>query len=364
MELDGRLVYGGIDPTVTAGALGNVVVYDDGTVRVIGTTPVADDHNAPAVLCYSDKPPIAAWTRHGATDKVYVRKGTVNADWTSLGSESTLDIGTAASYTSLRRLPDTDELILFSRDDLVRWKFWTSTNYGSSWSGPTTLFDFGVGAHTYLRTAQSGNVLNCVAHDHWEVGLDHHTMYFFTINLDSGAIATASGTSLGNLDGTGLPLDLTDLAPAAAWTPTAGETANSCNVAPTNELQFALEWWPIGGDSSDGSILIMRWDGAAWDERDLGVAGDCEFGPDPDIAYVIVEQGGEHRTVERWTTTDAWVTWSAKQIDQSRNVVLTRLCVPIGRDEGPAVVWNRRSTYLNYDAFVSSLAGPPTGYPL
>lgn len=364
LELGGELVYGAIDSIS-----GSLYVYEGGTLHSVGSTPIADDHNAPAVLAFSDKPPIVAWTRHNQDGVVRYRLGSVNADFTSLGSEQTLNTSSLASYTALFREPSSNHLLLLSRDGHRYWKFWESTDYGATWSGIQTLIDFGVGAQGYVYAGQNGSVLNCACFDHWSVGSGDHNAYFFQIHLDDGDITTIGGVSIGNLDGTSLPLAPADL--DVAWSPEAGKNMRIVTAASgaTNPEIILVDW----DDATDDNARYhyVRWSGSEWVDNVICDAGetitgsiDAGFGgatfPEPTtggVVYLCREAAGNWH-VEKRTTADNGSSWDVEQIGMSRTVPLTKLSALVNHSSCEhELVWCRVVLFENYDDLHASLAG-------
>lgn len=356
-ERSGTLISGGID------SAGNVTIYNGGSLVVVGTTAEDDDHASPAFLSPSDKPTIVAWARHNHDALVHYRIGTVNGDWSTLGTDKTLNVGTLSSYAQLFREPSTNNLLLITRDNNRYWKFFKSTDYGTTWSAAATLLDYGASTQAYLRTAQRGSTVRCVAHLQIADAGDHK-VYYFEINLTTGSITKVDGTVLGNLSGTSLPL--TPAVLGVAYTPAAGDTTNAEAVGTGPTVEFAISRYVLA-DGSSPTWEYVYWDGSAWQTHHIancGAAfdgdkrfGGIDFAASSGTLYLANESAGVW-TITKYVTADGGATWTTTQIASSRTVALVRPSVPLDRSSGPEVIWNRVSMYASFDNFVASLAGP------
>lgn len=340
-------------------------MYDDGTIYNVGTAVAPSDHCGPVICAPSDKPPIVAWTNHPSVDQnVHYKIGTVNGDFSSLGSELTLDVGTDATYVHLWRRPATDSLLMLSRDNLRTWRFWTSANWGSSWSGPTALWDMGSGSHSYMRTSQSGSTIHCMLHDHNSAGLTDHRIFYTAINLATGSITNAAGTVLGNLSGTGLPITPATANLDVVYDPGSDVATGICAPGRTSTPEMVIMTFAVD-IGTDAVYRWVHWDGSAWQTEEIGPAeafgnddrfvGNSEFTDDFGHFY-LANDNGSGWVIEDWEWTGSAWTTTEVVAPASDHITLVRPIVCYG--ESDLAAWHRLSSYTNYDAFTASLAGP------
>lgn len=371
---DGTVVAGGVRPAYQAVSTNDVVLWegndfvDSSLLRKLGEV-VFDDHCTPAILAPSDKPPMVAWSKHNVDDRIRVRVGTVNEDFSSLGSESAIDVSAAndVSYAQLWREPATDNVWLLFRSPNDEWRWIKSTNYGSTWGAATTLFDMEAD-QGYLATVQTGSTVRCAVGFHPDSSSStRHTVHYCSINLATGAITKADGTNIGNLSGTNLPLTASEL--DLVFTPTVGKTCRIFDVSVAANPEFLLAHFT---DDTDADHVYVRWDGDSWETTTIAPCGDPfnttgvqhYFGgasfPNPTSGGVIflAREDNGFWQVEKRTSTDNGATWPiTKMYGKSRSAALVRPYCPVGRSTGPEVLWCRVSAYPTYTQFVGSLAG-------
>lgn len=333
------------------------------TVRTFDTlTP--DDHNAPALLVPTDEGPILAWANHETDDAlVWLKVGTVNEDFTSLGAAQDETFDESATYAQLYRVSG-DNLILFARyqkpllDPRYRWGFIESANYGATWGAHTPLFYAPVkDPHFYMDTTRTGDVVRCVFH---QFGIGD--IYYLEIDLSTGDIDRSNGTNVANLDGTGLPYTLTNSDRILDITSGA---ARVLDVSAASDPEVVYVDWTT---TEDATYKYIKRTAGTWGSpktivaagQGLGVQSDRYYGgasfPNPasgGTVYLAREDDGDW-FVEKHVTADGGDTWTPTELSTGLTPLVRPYC-PVGFSTGPEVFWHKVTSYASYSSWVASL---------
>lgn len=272
----------------------------------------ADDHNVGALLWKAGKAPIAFYYEHTGGSTTIYRRGTAADTVDLFGARQTRAMGGNTDYVHAHAdNPDdaSDNLITFSRVDARYWRFTRSTDWGANWAAVVTLVDFGSGNQGYLRTAQVGTKIRVGAWGHATLSTFPYSAYF-EIDTATGAITSAAGTVLANLDGTGLPL--TDATLPVAFDAPGTRTGSVMAVGPHAGRHELVIFEANAAQTADFTYTRAWWDGAAWQTEPIGAAGvgftysstknpgGAEFSPDvPDRIYTARNVTEATWTVER-----------------------------------------------------------------
>lgn len=330
------------------------VVDDAGDIKIVSlTTGVEivldndgpDDHNAPSVFHVDGKPPLALWTRHIGGLTLYWKKGTTPGDFSTLGETQTKVAGFAPgsiylTYTQVFHVPGTDTIYVFSRRDDDTWVYFKSDDYGDTFGDYVTLFDFeNVSADQgYLQITQlsDGVTLRIVGGFNPSASLNGD-IHYFTLNLATGALAKADGTSLGNI-ATDLPLTRADV--DIVWDESADATYSGSRLffvgdGPEPEVAFM-----VFSATADSLYRYARWDGTEWVIKSICGAG-AKFGYADAVHYnggmaiprnttggsfIIARELRDVWFVERWDTDDNGDTWNTTLLDTSSNKLFRPIC--------------------------------------
>ncbi|WML63677.1 hypothetical protein [Rhodococcus sp. AH-ZY2] len=317
-----------------------------------------DDHNVPAFLIESDKPPLVAYSWHNRTETMAIRRGTVTGELSSLGPEEILTVTSEAypitqtSYAQLLRRPGTDTVALMYRAQgtFAGWYTSISTDWGVTWQAPYRLTALG---YQHFTLSADGTVAHFVAADHPTNTATLRTRRF-DVTLTTGAITNpVTGATLKPNFWDPATTTIAESIMHAVNDLTKPSATRLFDVSPdgTRILQMKFQTSAVGSgtpsesDLSTGVYVVNRWDGAAWVEETLCSAGrpfgyyfafytaGAVFGVDGSTVFLGREIGGLW-TVERWTRDGSGV-WS--QTD-----VLHR--APAGRSIGrPQIPVNTRS---------------------
>lgn len=270
-----------------------------------------DDHLAPAVAFGSDGVPQYFWARHN--NDAYVRQYVGNdgdGSIDSFASEVQVQMGgSGAAYTNVWQ--QDGSIYLLSRVDDEDWWLNVSNDDGATWNGGIQLFDFSANKHYMCSMLDSGSNKIHIGYYEWS-GSDTDAYYVY-IDLTDGSIHSADGTSLGNIDGTSLPLldtepdVFTGAANSGFRVVAVAETANPCLVL-------------ADVDGADTAYLMRRWNGSSWDSSTiLSAVGEVQsghpcgacFAPgvDNEVYLARYDAGNDQYVLDRYVTAD-YTTWT------------------------------------------------------
>lgn len=343
------------------------VVFDtDGNLFVLRNAGTFDDHLTPALLVPSDEPPFVAYTSHSDDANVRYRVGTVVGDITSFGAQRTISTSAVTTYCQLWRVGD--DVWLLTRLALDTWGFFKSGDYGAAFGAEQALF---TGGRLYVTSVQSGSTVRCAFSRHPHENDD--TVRYCVIDLTSGGIATTDGTVLGNLDGTGLPVDWDDL--EVAYSGPSGSGVRLFAVSDATNPEIGLATWT---NNLDTVYRYVTHDGGAWSEE-VVVAAGATFGYTASIHYnggvgfypsaaggelLVSREDAGTWFVERWVRNGSWAA------DETIRTDTEALIRPWGTDGGQStfVYVTSYPTYLAWSGAVTwgdeIAAGPEPPIPL
>lgn len=276
----GKVFTGGVraDGTVAV-----VALDDTGSERVSLATFGADDHNTPSFLVQSGKRPWMFYADHnGGTPTLYRHQAVTEGDLLRWGARQTKDgsAGGQHAYVQAFAVPASNTIYVFVRIANETWHVFKSTDWGATFSASIEFIDFGTSNQGYiaLRQLADGN-LRMVAYGHPTLSTIPDIRYC-DINITTGAITKIDGTSLGNLDGTSLPLAPSSLDLVYDAT-TEGVRLFDISDGPEREIAFAT--WT---NDTNTMYRYLRHDGSSWQTPINVVAAGVVFGGDVDAHYV------------------------------------------------------------------------------
>jgi hypothetical protein len=374
-ELDGSL-YGGSVASDGEIQAHQVLLADLSVVTEDLGTHEQDDHNAPALVIEDGKVPVVIYARHNEDDDLRYRRGTVAGDLTSLGSESTIDLGTLVSYAQAWPIPDADEIHVFSRESNRYWVYVWSDDWGVTWDSVQQVFDFGASEQGYIitvPTAADPTILRVALSRHPTIGTAAD-IYYCEIDLATGAVTKSDGTSLGNIrTGSSLPIVVTTECEVAVDIDTGGgEESRLFDVSdgPVPEIAYAT-WTDLTAPDEDTMYHIVSRSGTTWGAEQDIVAAGVSFGSDAAVASylggmtfprdtpgrtVVLSREDGDWYIERWTRgSTAWV---SEQLATSTDPIVRPMVVD------RYVLWHVITAYVTFDDWSASLAGvelPATG---
>lgn len=325
-------------------------VYDLGLALV-------DDHCAPSILMDAGKPPIGIWNYHGSQDYLTIRKGTTPLDLATLGAPSNISFAPEVnvSYQQVYRVPGTDTLFVVSRFGNTNnyWGFVKSTDYGTTWSAPQRLFS--AAQQMYVTTTQVGNTLRIAAYGHPSISTIHD-IFYYEADLITGVVTDTSGTTVANLSGTSLPLNLLTETPAI--------------VNPDNSRLFEIGAGTVPeilfcrfSTDTDGRYKYARLVSGAFVIKDVAAVG-FRFGGTLDNHYyggmawaedsslVLARRDASLKWwVEKYTTVDGGDNWTIEESFGPSGIPLARPSIPKG--DPSTVVWNFVRSYTDYNSYIA-----------
>lgn len=382
VEVNSDTHYGVVD------SVGNVAVIEiensgsTVTRHELGTA-IQDDHCAPAILVPADKPPIAIWTRHAANSLLYLRRGNGDPeDWTSLIAEETETIGTNCSYSQIYREGLTDHVVIFTRygSGNDEWGVIESTDYGATWSSVQTVFDF-ENNQGYISTVQVGDIIRVVTWGHPTLSAaSHREPRYFEIDLSDGDITDNDGNSVGNLDGTSLPLDVNSYTEIVNFT----NDQRVFDVSSGTEPAVVVGEWTTDIDTEYKFLVRQSAATPTWTKKDIVAAG-VVFGeaasrhynggasfinPDDDYTMYLAREDSGTWYIDKYETDDDGDSWTvtnvtSSDISQTHAHIFARPYCPVNAGStatvaGPEVIWHAVNRYTSFTDYAAALRSDQT----
>ncbi|MDU1838677.1 MAG: BNR-4 repeat-containing protein [Staphylococcus epidermidis] len=326
------------------------------------TDDVADEHNSAAITLHRQSGRLmVAYTKHNSESKIYVRISTDPESITDFNEPVVLTTKSTATYAQLIYL--SGKYHLFYRTGFS-WQYRNSTD-GTTWSSEKEIVL--AASQYYLRIVPHYNTIRIIFIGH-PILSDDHNIRYGRINTDTGVIDTLGGITLGNIDGTNLPIvstsygkvydgdesgkrarlfdvsyvnDFNEQGTGFAFAEFTNETDCVYKVAKSVGGSFKFSTVCSGGLPLEEPAGQNYYFGGSW----------FEFNNDK-IIYVARESGGTWY-VEKYQTTD-YTTWTlVEQIETSRKLKLHRPCVPYG---GGKLFYTKGTYrfYTDYDTKVIS----------
>lgn len=316
--------------------------------------PEVDDHDAPSILVRSSKDKFAFATRHN-------KSGVVNKFKATGGLSTFADNGnlthSAGTVTYSQAIDYDDKICVFSRVGWQSWRFFRTTNWGSSWSESRQLLDFT--NHTgqvYMLTTPTSTegVYHFAAYGH-PVGSNYRGMVYGRISMVSGNVANAGGT-IANLDGTDLPLQVEDFDDIEPTTGTERARLFDVGEAHGNPVILYAKW----DDTEEveaGYWMAYRDSEDAWHHVDLEIpCGDPFYSPSRYYGGMSIDKNGNNKLyisredsgtwyIESYPINSNMTLGSATSIDSDSTYPLVR---PFAVEGGDDVIYQKLTTYTDY----------------
>lgn len=335
---------------------------------------IPDHHNTPALWIRTDGKILVVYTQHGTSGVVYQRISTNAEDITAWGSETTYTDSLPTTYTILRYLSGENggagRLYHFFRvtdagtsPATDTWRFRTSDNEGTTWSGATSFFSGGSTTHNYTFPAIKNTPTRLhFAADNNNVGTwaaDSSTgrpnVYHFYMDVSSGSrkwyksdgteitaslpIGTAQATLVydgtttvgfalaATIDGSGNPL--------IAYTTYPGATATWAHHQ--NVTRWTGSTWVSAEVVNTGGpvAIVDSYPPASAQPQDTtGIAFDDA---DEDSVYVGVQVSTDTWTVKKYTWNGS--AWSETATISARHGKHHYFVSPVNYDSGLQLLW-------------------------
>jgi hypothetical protein len=298
-----------------------------------------DDHDGPAIILEAGRKPIILYSQHGAQNYLNWRVGvdTIDADplmAAGFGDEQTLDTSGGVTYPHAY-VDSSGTIHALFRDTNDYWTYTKSTDWGATFADPVRVLHHSAQSDlSAVQPAADPDSLRVATGLH--PGNDDESIWYCEIDLSTGEITKSDGTSLGNLDGTNLPLTVAsslEVAAAAAggvtapykwefdvgdgpnpeivWVSFANGTGDT-SLASTSEYQYTAR---SGTTWTTTSIIAA---GGRFSDTSQPYIGGGQFPRQTrgGVVYVARESSGTW-SLDRMTTTDGGTTWATETIAQS-----------------------------------------------
>jgi hypothetical protein len=313
-----------------------------GTTAVL-STQTKDDHIPPALLSIPGKMPLAFWHDRSGTS-LFWKRGTVEGDFTTLGTTQEKAGGGAIDYTRAMYIPETDEIYVWSRRNNSTWCYFRSTDDGVTFDDPVVFVDIETTGQSYMSFAELGDgLVRFSVYTHPTAVAAIQAIYYGVIDFTTGNVTKADGTLVGNINAAipEIPFTLDELDKCFdADDEVDVNTVRMFEVGngPQPEITFCV--WDDAEAESTREYRYVYWDGTAWVMRDLGLSG-VVFGYLSAVGYhggvtipkdttghtfILSREESGQWFVERWASTDSGVNFSQTLI---RSGIATKLIRPI-----------------------------------
>lgn len=246
---DGAIVVCEINPATAA------------TRRVEVGSSSPDDHVAPSVWGLAGRRPVVCWTDHGGTDYIHLRVGDREGDIRQWESLVGIDVGGAAAYTELHRIPSLssatqDTFWVLVRVDLLAWKVQqVSVSQATGAVSVGSLYNLVEDAsQCYVASALAadGATLRVAACRHPASGASH-PIIAIEVDVATGAVTSPviGSTFSGNLySGTNLPVATDGIDPWADDVASGTRWLYAVRPGPADYAVAHADWLTASPDSA------------------------------------------------------------------------------------------------------------------
>lgn len=361
-----------------AGANGDVTVagfdHGDGSVEtnVVKSYSGASDHQYAAITIRDDGRVQVFYAEHLGDHPIYSRISDNARDISSFGTEFQVGGSAAGDYPNVAK--NAADGIMFWRgdnNDNKDVRYAETSDDGDTWTGDNRFYQVS-SSNLYPNVASedgssivhlAGECLDTSAGTY--VGYDF--IFYAKIDLSTGDVMQADGTSIGTLSDT--PFGEADLEKAYS-------EATDGYEARVDSLELDANGNPVIGiqrrdpdaiSSSDaGDHAVVWFDGSAWQSSVVTSAGhpirDSEAGgiavdpTDTDVVYVGVGISGDDVDVYRYTSPDGKDSWSEDATIVANGDENIRPLVPRARQDDLAVLW-MQGRYDALDDYATDVRG-------
>ncbi|WP_160167207.1 BNR-4 repeat-containing protein [Rhodopirellula europaea] len=350
-----------------------------------------DDHDNPAFLALPDGRYLCVYTKHGAELSIYYRFSAPGNPlvWSkplifdSPGHAEHLG-GDSVTYSNLFRFPS-GRIFNFYRGVGHDPNYMFSDDGGKSWTHGGRVMKGRDGYSPYLKYTQDGDTIHFVATEDHPRNYDNSLYHGF---LREGQLCKSDGSVVGKLS--------TDVETSVrTWDFTRVFQGDPDNVAWMTDIELDDEKRPVilfsvqkdgrglppkqGGD--DLRYHYARWDGHAWQQREIAYAGSrlypfeddytglAAIDPsDPTTVYIstnadptngspLISQADQKRHHEIFCgrSNDGGQTWRWNPITANSTMDNLRPIVPKWHDDRTALVWMRGRYIHNHGEWTTSV---------
>ena len=307
------------------------------TMGATGKEDYRDDHVNASIAVKAGKPLVAFWSSHGLDNRLLYRISDQNIDDVgpgelTFGPTQVLVVADPNRTTYAEVMIDGDDIWVAHRTGFqaIRWSLTKFPDWATG--TPVTYEVFSSADQFYMKTRMVSGSIRCMVSDHPNNGTDNK-IWYAEINTSTGSITTASGTVLGNLDGTNLPLAQASLQEVFTSS-VAGRRPWGFDVGYNSTRELVFSDGNPANFSEDGKYRYARWNGTSWvvshiaDVGNFVSTGNGSYFPSitfvPGAANQVLLARGTKTTptgthfVEKYETANSGVTWTlAETIDSS-----------------------------------------------
>jgi putative BNR repeat neuraminidase len=400
---DGKLIVGSVR---AVGTFQNSAAPDWGNVEIsvldlksktVNTTVLhrhfeQDDHDGPALMVMPDGRYFAMYTKHGVERRIYYRFSEPKnplawgpaIEFETPGKDAPNFRGDNTTYSNLFRLPGGRILNLFRGFDFDPNYMYSDDN-AKTWKYGGRLMKGRDGYSPYLKYAYDGDgTIHFVSTEDHPRNFDNSLYHGFIRNAN---IYQSDGTLVG-------PISTTTDVNIHTWDVTKVFQGDPDNVAWMVDIELDAQKRPyvVFSVQKDGRGLpprqggmdhrfhFARWNGKAWQQREIAYAGTrlypfeddytglAALDPNnPDVMYISTDadpvtgaplvskaDGNRHRELYRGTTRDG-VKWQWEPLTANSDADNIRPLVPKWKDPRTALVWMRGSYTANRGTWTTAV---------
>jgi hypothetical protein len=307
------------------------------TMGATGEEDYRDDHVNAGIAVKAGKPLVAFWSSHGLDNRLLYRISDQNIDDVgpgelTFGPTQVLVVADPNRTTYAEVMIDGEDIWVAHRTGFqaIRWSLTKFPDWATG--TPVTYEVFSSADQFYMKPRMVSGSIRCMVSDHPNIGTDNK-IWYAEINTSTGSITTASGTVLGNLDGTNLPLAQASLQEVFT-SAVAGRRPWGFDVGYNSTRELVFSDGNPSNFSEDGKYRYARWNGTSWvvsyiaDVGNFVSTGNGSYFPSitfvPGAANQVLLARGTKTTptgthfVEKYETANSGVTWTlAETIDSS-----------------------------------------------
>lgn len=342
------------------------------TRHTIATLTEIDDHNNPAVILVPGQVPVVIYSRHNLDNLLRIRRGTTpfvaGADLGPFAAEIAVDAGSKVTYVCAF-VYDGTIWVWHRTANTLGWGFTRSTDWGATWTAPVAVFNST--RKIYMASVPVGDVLRCAISCHpTDNSPPDQDVYYFEVDLATGTVTDGSST-LGNLDGTNLPIswDTGDLVAEAP----AGQVTWVFDVSDGPVAEIGWMAFENGNETATATNYYSYRGEHEWGTESIGLAGRS-FCPNPGVKYFggvqfardtpggivyVAREASNIWHLERLATDDLGETWDVTSLATSRDIICRAWPVERGDvDAAPfEVAANTMQVYTSQGTWVGNVGG-------
>lgn len=321
-----------------------------------------DDHNAPCVLARPSKDIHVFFARHNASQIVNHYKGAPNSTPANFTDEGNIYFPSNVTYA--QALDYQDDIYLMCRSGGGKWQFRKSDDWGDTWGSAQEFIDFGTNPYPIFREVSTGVYQFAIAPN---PVASYPYLAYGEVDLSTGNI-TSGGSTIGNLDGTNLPLELSDFEQIPDVTNRNDQHIRLWDVGKFNGKNVIVysKWEQDGGENESRLMFAIQDDTDDWRKVDIEIGmGQVIYSPTSshyeggaafdrngnNYLFVAWESAGTWKLKKHTIATDFSVGSGAELESESDSTAKLIRPVPVvGRN---TLMYMRATAYTHYSNYSS-----------